>query len=481
MAGMVEGLIKKAVTPAIMKIADFNRKRLPEPVGGHVYLQGINAPVDREVTETNLRVTGQIPAELNGQYFRIGPNPITPPDIASHHWFAGDGMVHGVRLNDGKVDWYRNRYVRSTHVSQTLGETPKPGPRSAFSDTTNTNIIGHAGRIWGIVEAGGFPVRMDENLETIEHDPFGGTLKHAFSAHPHLDTETGEMHAICYKAVDQNVVYHTVLTADGKIRREEPIRVTDGPMIHDCMITKNYVIILDLSITFSMKMLIAGHAFPYRWNPKHQARVGLLPREGSDADVIWCNVDPCAIFHPCNAYEDDEGRIIFDACVHDSMFSRSTHGPDSDATPFERWHINPAAKAVSRTIIDPDPQEFPRFNERLTGQPYRYGYTVALPDGFENVTNYCNRLYKHDLQTGTRQTHDFGPGKVPNEFVFVPRENAQGEDDGWMMGYLSHQDADDASFVILNAQDFEGEPAAVIHIPHRIPTGFHGNWIPALG
>lgn len=477
MATRIEEIVKKAITPGIMKIADFNRKRMRAPEGGHVYLSGINAPVADEVTETDLQVTGEIPAELNGRYFRIGPNPITQPDLASHHWFAGDGMVHGVRLKDGKPEWYRNRYVRSTHVSETLGEEPKPGTRSEFSDTTNTNIIGHAGSIWGIVEAGGFPVRMDKNLETIAHDPFDGTLQHAFSAHPHIDVDTGEMHAICYKAVDANVVYHTVLDTNGKIRREEPIRVQDGPMIHDCMVTKNYIIILDLPITFSMKAVLAGHLFPYRWNPAHKARVGLLPKGGTDADVIWCPVEPCAVFHPANAYENDDGSITFDACVHDKMFTRSTQGPDSEATPLERWHIDPKAKTVARKTIDPDPQEFPRINEGYTGRPYRYAYTMALPKGFENLANHCNQLYKQDLESGTREVHDFGKGKVPNEFVFVSRQGASAEDDGWLMGYLSHEDSDDASFVILNTNDFAGPPAATIHIPHRIPSGFHGNWI----
>ncbi|MFX6853738.1 carotenoid oxygenase family protein, partial [Acinetobacter baumannii] len=88
----------------------------------------------------DLAVLGTIPPELDGRYIRIGPNPATPPNEASYHWFTGDGMVHGIRLKDGKALWYRNRWIRSCAVSQTLGEAAAPGPRNGRSDTVNTNV-----------------------------------------------------------------------------------------------------------------------------------------------------------------------------------------------------------------------------------------------------------------------------------------------------------------------------------------------------
>ncbi|MBP6011206.1 MAG: carotenoid oxygenase family protein [Alphaproteobacteria bacterium] len=476
MANAVETLIRTTVTKAVEAVAGINRGLLStkEP---HPFLTGIHEPMRDERTITDLKVTGTIPTDLDGRYVRIGPNPATPPNTAAYHWFMGDGMIHGVKLKNGKADWYRNRWIRSTAVSKALGEPEAPGPRAMF-DTVNTNFIGHAGSTWAIVEAGGNPVRVGPDLETIAHDPFGGSLKGSFSAHPHLDPDTGEMHAICYEGPNLNTIRHVVIDKAGKVRREEPIAVKHGPMIHDCMITKNYVIILDLPVTFSMKRLIGGYGFPYAWNPEHQARVGLLPKEGKSDDVVWCAVDPCYVFHPANAFETPDGKVTLDVCAHDTMFAESTKGPDSASVPFERWTIDPAARSVARKVIDQEAQEFPRPNEARIGKPYRYAYTVSL--SHENAfVGASTRLFKHDLEEATRQVHDFGDGRVPGEFVFVAKANARNEDDGWLMGYVIDTNAQTTDLVILDATNFEAAPQAAITIPHRIPPGFHGNWIAA--
>lgn len=477
MASAVETLIRGAVTKGMMKVAEFNRDRMKSDTG-NPFLEGIHTPMTEERTVTDLAVSGTIPPELDGRYIRIGPNPATEQNPAAYHWFTGDGMVHGVSLKGGKALWYRNRWIRSNAVSDALGEEPAPGPRNG-SDTVNTNVLGHAGSTWALVEAGGFPVRINEELETIAHDPFGGTLKGSFSAHPHLDPDSGEMHAITYAGTNHNTIWHVVVGKDGKVRREEPISVQHGPSIHDCMITENYVIILDLPVTFSVKTLLAGHKFPYAWNPDHQARVGLLPREGKNEDVIWCNVAPAYVFHPANAFETPDGKVILDVCAHTNMFASSRQGPDSQATPFERWTIDPAVKTVARDVIDADSQEFPRPNETLIGKPYRYAYTMALPKGGDPSFATNTMLYKHDLEARTRQVHDFGAGRIPGEFVFVEKADAKAEDDGWLMGYVVDMDSQTTDLVILDAANFEGMPQAVVTIPHRVPPGFHGNWVPA--
>ena len=480
MANPIETALRKTVTKGVMKLAQFNRERMAEPDEPNPFLTGLNAPMGKEHTLDDLAVTGTIPAELDGRYLRIGPNPITPPKGASHQWFVGDGMVHGVRLQGGRAHWYRNRWIRSTAVSQALGEPPAPGPRQR-TDTVNTNVLAHAGKTWALVEAGGFPVELGDELQTVAHNPFEGSLKGSFTAHPHLDTATGEMHAICYEGTDPNTIRHVVVGVDGRVRREEPIAVKHGPSIHDCMITPQYVIVLDLPVTFSMPALVAGYTFPYAWNPAHQARVGVLRKDAPGSSIVWCAVDPCYVFHPCNGFENADGTITLDVVAHATMFEESRVGPNAKASAFERWTIDPTAQRVDRKVIDATAQEFPRPDERRLGQPYRWAYSAGLqrdggPDG-PFMADQC--LYRHDLHTGERAVHDFGPSRHVGEFVFVPRTAQGAEDDGWLMGYVVDAAAKTTALQILDARHFTDAPVATITIPHIIPAGFHGNWVPA--
>ena len=162
------------------------------------FLEGAFAPASEEITAFDLPVTGQVPAELSGRYLRNGPNPLGLED-PDYHWFLGPGMVHGVRLRDGRAEWYRNRWVRSRRLAEAMGETWPAGPVHEDMDfTANTHIIRHAGRTLATVEAGPLPYELSGELETLGPCDFGGTLPGGFAAHTKPDHRTGELHAIAY-------------------------------------------------------------------------------------------------------------------------------------------------------------------------------------------------------------------------------------------------------------------------------------------
>ena len=480
MASPVETLIRSAVGKGVEALAAHNRWRLPQPSEPHPFLSGLHRPMERELTLTDLPVTGTIPAALDGRYLRIGPNPISA-DPASYHWFIGDGMVHGLRLQGGRALWYRNRWIRSEAVGAALGEPPAPGPRHGGFDTVNTNVVEVAGRTFALVEAGSYPVELSEELGEQAYNPFDGGLAGSFTAHPHRDPLTGEMHAICYEAREPDTIRHVVIDPQGRVTREEPIPVEHGPSIHDCALTARYVVILDLPVTFSMKAVVAGHGFPYRWNPAHRARLGLLPRQGKAADIVWCDVDPAYVFHVANGYDMADGRVALDVCAFDTMFEDDPQGPNARSRGLERWTVDPAARRVEVQTLDPDPQEFPRCDERRFGLPYRYVYSVALPEDVGEQFRGAKALYRHDLESGTRQVHEFGPGRHPGEFVFVPAAVDSEEHEGWLVGLVIEAETETTDLVILDAANFTGEPVARVHLPHRVPPGFHGNWIGRAG
>jgi carotenoid cleavage dioxygenase len=442
----------------------------------NTYLQGNFAPVREEVAVYDLPVTGAVPAELSGRYLRNGPNPIGPVDPRTHHWFVGTGMVHGVRLRDGMAEWYRNRYVRGDEVAEVQGLPKLPGPRHPMfgGAAPNTNVIGHAGTTWAIVESGGLPVEMNDELESIRYVDFDGAWPGSFSAHPKLDPRTGELHLIGYYWEWDHVKY-VVVRPDGSIRKVVEIPVPGKIMVHDVAITDSSIVIFDLPVTFQLEALGKGYPFPYRWEPAYEPRVGVLPREGGADDIQWAEVEPCYVFHPLNGYDLPDGRVVVDVARHPRIFATDFNGPDEGPPTLDRWTIDAAAGKVVEERLDDRGQEFPRIDERLVGKPHRYGYCATFESG---PPPSHGPLVKHDLDRATTTVHDFGAGRAAGEGVFVPRSQAAAEDDGWVMSLVYDATSDRSDLVILDAQDFAGEPVATVHLPQRVPFGFHGNWIP---
>jgi len=133
MPNPVQSAVRAVAEGAVELVAALNRKRLPKT--GSPYLVGIHEPMRSELTLQDLAVTGSIPAELDGRYLKMGANPVSP-DPAGHHWFLGDGMVHGIAIKDGRALWYRNRWIRSHAAAAALGRAGPQHPGRAGGATT---------------------------------------------------------------------------------------------------------------------------------------------------------------------------------------------------------------------------------------------------------------------------------------------------------------------------------------------------------
>jgi len=447
------------------------------------FLRGPYAPVHEEITAYDLPVTGNLPPELDGRYLRNGPNPLGLEDPG--HWFLGAGMVHGVRLRDGRAEWYRNRWVRSRRVAESLGEQWPAGPVHAGMDfAANTHVIAHAGRTLATVEAGALPYELTPELDTVGPCDFDGTLPGGYAAHTKADRWTGDLHAVAY-FWGWDHVQHVVIGPDGRVSDTTDVPVADGPMMHDFALTERYVVLFDLPVTFSMEAATAGSQLPYAWNPAHPPRVGLLPRTGPAREVRWFDVDPCWVFHPLTAYDAGD-RVVVDLCRYEGTYDMRVLAEQGPLT-LDRWTVDPAAGRVSQQRLDDHPQEFPRVDERVVSRPHRYGYSAALgevsrdtvrPNGDFGDDVFAAALLKHDLSTGTREVHRFGRDAAAGEAVFAPAGPDAAEDDGYVLAFVHDPDRGAADLVVLAAQDFTADPVAVVHLPVRVPLGFHGSWVP---
>ena len=428
------------------------------------HLRGNYRPVTAEVEEFDLCVTGKVPPALSGLYVRNGPNPVSG---RSSHWFVGDGMVHGVRLENGRAAWYRNRWVRTRQFEDpTLRSISPDGSVDRSVGVNNTHVIGHAGRILTLVESS-FPVELDHQLDTVGVHDFDGALTTAMTAHPKICPLTGELLFFGYGFAEPYLTYHRV-DASGALVQSEEIPVAGPTMIHDFAITESSVVFFDLPVVFDIEMAMTGR-FPYRWDDDYGARVGVMPRDATAAELRWFEIEPCYVFHSVNAYDDADGSVVVDVARYPELWRRDSARFTNDASLW-RWHLG-ADGAVTEEQFDDRPLEFPRIDDALTGAQHRFSYSVA---SFGDD----NDILKADHQTGSVSVHSFGADRIPGEPVFVASPDAVSEDDGWLLTYVYDKGRDSSDLVVLDARDMSAEPVAVVALPQRVPFGFHGSWVP---
>ena len=434
------------------------------------HLQGNWAPVKEELTVSDLEVKGEVPKEINGLYIRNGMNPRSG---FSDHWFFGNGMLHGFNFEDGKVS-YKNRYVRTPYYEKDLDIIGSFGDLSA--SPANTHIIKHADKFLALEEAH-LPWEVDENLETKGAYDFNGKLKGAMTAHPITCPKTGELLFFSYSVMSEPYLTYYRVNPVGKLVQIEPIELPRAVMMHDWNVTENHVVFMDLPIISDMNLAVETGS-PFGFKPEFGARLGVMPREGSNSDVRWFDIDPCYVFHPLNSYEDGN-KIILHVCrQQEAMVGgfQDIYGGETTVARLWKWTIDLELGSVKEEQIDDAPCDFPRIDDRRIGFKNDYGYFTTLETDVESLT-IGRHLIKYDLVNGKRLTHDLGENVTGGEALFVPRTANSSEDDGWVISLAYEAETDRSKLLIINSQDFESAPVAEIYAPQRVPNGAHGSWV----
>ncbi len=437
-------------------------------------MQGNYGPVADEVESVNMTVRGSIPPELSGLYVRNGSNPSSGD---SPHWFFGDGMAHGVRLSNGRAEWYRNRYVKTPLYDGGLGFGA--GPPGGASNQSNVSCIWHGGRLLTSGEVG-LPYSLDPaDLSTVGPYDFAGKLTTSFTAHPKIDPVTGRMHSFGYGFTPPFLTYH-ITEADGSLVHSEVVDIPRSTMIHDFAITETDAVFWDLPVVFDLDAAIAfigdstSTAFPYRWDPSAGARVGVMPLTGGAAAIQWFDIEPCYVFHGVNAFRRGN-EVIVDVCHLSSIF---VPGDIFAGTPsLRRWSFDTATgKSTEDVLATEQSGDLPSRDPRRLGREHRYGYLASTRDN--PLTVDLGGLIKHDYLTGSREVWDPGPTSHSGEWLFVPAGRDPADDAGYLLSYVHDEAAGRTELVIIDASDVPSGPIAWIEIPQRVPYGFHAAWVP---
>ena len=437
------------------------------------WLQGDFAPVKREVEAVDLVVEGTLPRELSGLYVRNGSNPL--PDWSSH-WFLGDGMVHGVMIENGKATWYRNRYVHTTLLAAGGGLTAKGAPGDA-AGLSNVSIVQHAGKLLTLGEVG-YPYELRaRDLSTVGAYDFGGRLHGNMTAHPKIDPDTGTMHFFGYNFSEPYLLYH-VADRNGALVSSQPVAVKASTMIHDFAITDRDVIFWEMPVLFDMQLAIKmvsqkrSRIMPYVWKPEYGSRLGVMPLSGPTSAIRWVEIEPCYVFHGMNAFRDGDD-VVLDVSRLDKVFDRTTLGPPPQ---LHRWRINTAGPTLAFTDEKRSDTvaELPTIDRRRTGRSYTHGWRVETSDNQETVE--FRGVVHIDSNTAVETHWHPGARYASGEWLFVPTGPAEAE--GVIMTFVYDKAEDSSSLVALDARDVAAGPRARVALPQRVPYGFHGTWVP---
>lgn len=434
-----------------------------------VFRPGNYGPVTDELTAFDLPVDGRIPLELNGWYLRNGPNPRE----AGGHWCTGEGMVHGVRLENGRAAWYRNRWVRTENFDHPLPLFNPDGTRNLHSSAANTHVIRHAGKTLALMDTA-LPYELTPDLDTLGAYDFAGKLIDSMAPHPKICPVTGELHFFGYGDLTYPHINYYRADADGTVKIRRPIDVPGLTLMHDFALTAQHVVFLDLPLVFNPQVALTGRIErdpPYRWDDSYGARLGVLRRDDPFGPVRWFDINPCYVFHVANAFDvsSAQGDAIVMQVVRYPEIWRNNSDFETDASLW-RWTIDLDAGVVQEVQLDDRDIEFPRVDDRRVGASARY--TVAVgKDG----------LVRYDAEHDSAEVHRFGVNGMagaPDEAVFAPAPGQTDESAGWYMSYVYSPVRGCSELVILNASEFNAEPVARVRLPRRVPHGFHGSWIP---
>ncbi|MEL7028793.1 MAG: carotenoid oxygenase family protein, partial [Pseudomonadota bacterium] len=228
---------------------------MSHPFSDNPYLQGHMAPIRMEVDAPDLIVEGDLPEDLNGIFYRNGPDLLYPPRDDAYHWFDGDGMIFAFSFEDGRVH-LRNRWVRTEKFDLereagrklygTFGNpmTSDPAIGDTPYNTANTHVMAHNGRLFALME-GSPAVELDpHSLDTIGSETFGGAAEGPFAAHPKIDYANGEFITYGYQAKGPGTpdVRYNVIDRNSQVAHTVWFEAPYCSLLHDIFITENYVV-----------------------------------------------------------------------------------------------------------------------------------------------------------------------------------------------------------------------------------------------
>lgn len=462
------------------------------------FLKGQLTPTSKELDIASCKVTGEVPANLRGQFIQNGPNPRFEP-LGRYHMFDGDGMLHSVRFGESGVS-YKNRWIRTPmlQAEERAGRALYPGLANLFDfpdpelvgdagpikNPANTHIIRYNGKMYALYETG-LPVEVTEDLETLGIRDFDGKLPGGITAHPRIDPATGEMFFFAYSPIEPYLRYFAA-DGEGNLVHAIDLSIPAPTMIHDFLITDEHAVFLDSPLVFNMEAMNDGGPM-VKFSPENGTRLGVMPRFGTADDMKWYEIENGHVQHFWNAWHEDGVIELSGTFNKNPQFGMDTEGGDLENSSASgqagvptRFRIDLAKGEATVEQFDDMEGDFCRFRDDWNGSRTRHHYMGGFLDERGPIGEF-DTVAKYDDQTNARQVWHAGKGHHVGEGVFAPDPTRSGEDDGWLL-VSDHDHAENTTDIcIFDAKDIGAGPLARVHMPQKLPFGFHVNWFDEAG
>ncbi|MFD2573827.1 carotenoid oxygenase family protein [Spirosoma soli] len=477
----------------------------------HDYVQA-NRCVTDEYDDVPLElIEGNLPADLIGTLYRNGNGRFQHQRVWYDHLFDGDGMIAKFSF-DGQSVRYRNRYVRTAEfvAEEQAGRmlyrsfgTNLPGGflknalKMQFKNTANTSVILHGGHMLALWE-GGWPHRINpDTLETIDRYDYDGVLRNQFSwldsritpempfsAHPKLHPKTGVLHNFGTVAgTKQRLVLYEV-DPQGKARIAQAIDMADMTFAHDFVLTESgHQVFFLTPVAFDMPRALAGITSPAASIRVNRANPTLVLVVDPVGTIHRLTTDFCFVFHFVNGYLDPtnpsmlivDGLMLGDYPESAAMkaYLAGNLPDDQPSSRFVRYRIDLARQTVTHEPLAYYEGELPEIHPDRVGRPYRYTWSIGRP--LTHTMPLFDHIVKIDVQTGEGK-HRGDPETLPSEPIVVPKPGSTAEDDAWLVYLRFHAPSQTTDLLVADAVDLQ--TVARLRLPHNIPLGFHGLWLP---
>jgi carotenoid cleavage dioxygenase len=450
-----------------------------------------------EIDLYDCEVEGKLPTDLDGVFYRVGPDPQYPkdPKYAGDIMFDGEGHVSMFRIKDGHVD-YRTRYAktqrwkaqhearRSLFGMYRNPTTDDPSVKGLSRGTANTQLFVHHQKLL-VFKEDSPPVYMDPwTLETVDdYYTFGGKLKsQTHTAHPKIDPVTGEYVSFGYEATGFLSKDIFVFSADrtGNVTWSATVQAPYAGMMHDFAVTQKHVILYLTNMIADADRIRAGGVH-FSYDSSAPCYLGIMRRGGDGKDLKWFTGQNLFCTHVMGAWSDgDKVTVDMDGGEGNQFpFFPSLHEPFDPARSagrLRRFTVDLRSKSNDRyqvqTLWPEITGVLSRQDDRYHTLPYRWGYMNSFGPGGGGWAIF-------DHQTGKTQLASV-PGYSLSEMTFVPRNRQAPEGDGYLIGVgNSMKEAGRSDLVLIDTKDVAAGPVARVKMPFKVVGQVHGFWADA--